>query len=143
MRDRVEELTLRFADGLATESEIDELERLVAADPEAARVHVLLLELEGELRGGRADLDLSAKVLERIRRAREDRIERGVMERVRRSPRRTSSRAARPGPSTPGGTWRRRSARRGCGIPGTCRPTGKDIWSSRPAGSGTSSRAGA
>jgi hypothetical protein len=96
MRDRVEELTLRFADGLATEAEIDELERLVAADPEAARVHVHLMELEGELRGGREDLDLVATILERIRRAREDRIERGVMERVRRSPRRMFFRMQRP-----------------------------------------------
>lgn len=96
MRDRVEELTLRFADGLATEAELDELEGLVAADPEAARVHVRLLELEGELRGGRGDLDLAAAVLERIRREREDRIERGVMERVRRSPRKSFLRARRP-----------------------------------------------
>jgi ferric-dicitrate binding protein FerR (iron transport regulator) len=101
MKDRVEELTLRFADGIATEAELDELERLVAADPESARVHAGLLELEGELRGGRADLDLSAKVLERIQRAREDRIERGIMEKVRRSPRRTSFRALRARPFNP------------------------------------------
>jgi len=93
MRDRVEELTLRFADGLATEAELDELDRLMAADPGAARVHVRLLELEGELRGGRRDLDLSARVLDRLRKTREERIEQGVMERVRRVPRKTSFRA--------------------------------------------------
>jgi ferric-dicitrate binding protein FerR (iron transport regulator) len=93
MKDRIEELTLRFADGLATEAELDELERLVAADSEAARVHVRLLDLESELRGGRRDLDVSAGVLDRLQKAREERIERGVMEKVRRSAWRTTFRA--------------------------------------------------
>lgn len=87
---RIEELTLKLADGLIAEPEIEELDRLVAADPEAARVHLGILDVEASLRGGRQDLDVTRETLERLQRLQAERIERGVMEQIR-------SQAARSG----------------------------------------------
>jgi len=91
---RVDELTLRLLDGSLTETEHAELEALCSADPAAARAHIGLLDLEAELRGGRKRLDVSPEVLERIQRAVDARIERGVMARVRSVPRPTRARPA-------------------------------------------------
>ena len=50
---RVEELTLKLADGVITDAERAELDEIVARDAEAARTYLCLLEQEGLLKGGR------------------------------------------------------------------------------------------
>jgi len=77
---RVDELTLRYLDGVITGEELAELESLVAvADSDAARRCLALLEQEGVLTGERADLDLADGVLRQVRAALAQRIEARVM----------------------------------------------------------------
>jgi peroxiredoxin len=84
MKTRVEELTVRLLDGLITDAEFKELERLMA-DPGSADTLAGLMELEGLLRGLRSP-DVSPAILERVRRERAGRIEGRIMERVRQLP---------------------------------------------------------
>jgi hypothetical protein len=93
---RVEELTLRLIDGDLGEAEAEELSALVARDPDAERTHLKLLDMEAALRGGRENLDVSEEVVERLSRSRDERVERGVMDRLRR-------RRARVGPASRSG----------------------------------------
>jgi len=52
---RVIDLTLRVADGTATDAELRELERLTEADRRARRMHLEMMEIEAALRASRAD----------------------------------------------------------------------------------------
>jgi uncharacterized protein YfaS (alpha-2-macroglobulin family)/uncharacterized protein YhhL (DUF1145 family) len=79
---RVEELTFKLLDDDLDAAEGEELERLLA-DPEAERLHLALMEQEAALRGARAGFDLADTALERVRRVRSERVERGVMEQLR------------------------------------------------------------
>ena len=64
---RVEELTLKLVDGEITAEEREELERLIAQDVDAKRVHVFLMEQEGALRGMQTQQgDPAAAVIARI-----------------------------------------------------------------------------
>jgi hypothetical protein len=54
---RVVELTLRLADGIATEAECRELERLTESDRRARRAHLEMMEIEAALRAARLDGD--------------------------------------------------------------------------------------
>jgi hypothetical protein len=64
---RVEELTLRLADGELSDREFEELERLVLRDPAAARTHLALLDLEAELRTQTEEPGLSHQTMQRLR----------------------------------------------------------------------------
>jgi uncharacterized protein YfaS (alpha-2-macroglobulin family) len=79
---RVEELTFKLLDDDLDAGESEELERLLA-DPEAERLHLALMEQEAALRGDRAGLDVADTALERVRRAQGDRVEQGVMAKLR------------------------------------------------------------
>ncbi len=80
---RVEELTAVLADETATPEERAELDRLVAADPAALRIHLLMLDLEGLLRAEGPSPDLRAVVsLDAIEKAREARMLGTVMPRL-------------------------------------------------------------
>jgi hypothetical protein len=79
---RDEELAFRWADGSLTGPERAELEAR-GGDPEGARRIAAALEVEAALRGERILPPLGPAVLEDLRRRREDRVERAVMERVR------------------------------------------------------------
>jgi ferric-dicitrate binding protein FerR (iron transport regulator) len=63
---RVDELTLKLADGTLTESEREELESLLAADPEGARRHFDLLDLEAALRGAGEPPDVVEATMARL-----------------------------------------------------------------------------
>jgi hypothetical protein len=62
---RLEELTLRSADGELTPGEGEEIERLIAGSPEAARGHAALLDLEAALRAGR-NHDATAAIMAQL-----------------------------------------------------------------------------
>lgn len=62
---RAEELAFRFADGVLSDPEWAELERL-SADPAAGRLAVGLLELEAALRGERRVLEVWRVVVARL-----------------------------------------------------------------------------
>lgn len=64
---RVEELAFKVADGFITDGEWSELERLVA-DPAAARIVVVALDLEAALRGQRRSIEVWRTVVGRLRR---------------------------------------------------------------------------
>jgi hypothetical protein len=83
---RIEELSARVADGIISEEERRELDALLADDPQARAVFLSTLETEAALRRRRRDVDVAARVMEGIERAREDRVVSGVMAFARRSP---------------------------------------------------------
>jgi hypothetical protein len=68
---RVEELTLRWLDGLADAAEQDELATLVETDAEARRIHLSLVDIEVSLRG-RRPAPVWAAVMDRIQAERTD-----------------------------------------------------------------------
>jgi hypothetical protein len=76
---RILDLTLRVADGTATEAEVRELERLTESDRQARRVHLEMMEVEAALRASRVE------VVEGDRSLAEERTVHAVMEGVRRS----------------------------------------------------------
>ncbi len=94
---RVEELMLKLADGDIADAELTELRSLLEQDPEAFRIQISILELEAELRGSRENLDVAQKVVDAVGKIREDRIENGVLDKIR---------SQRPP------TWRRAKTRR-------------------------------
>lgn len=57
MKKRVLELTLRMADGTATEAEVRELERLIEGDRQARRLHLEMMEIEAALRTAQLEQD--------------------------------------------------------------------------------------
>ena len=67
---RVIDLTLRLADGTATEAECRELERLVESDRRARRLHLEMMEVEATLRAARADSDEADRSLAQFGRPR-------------------------------------------------------------------------
>jgi hypothetical protein len=90
---RVIDLTLKLADGTASEAEVRELERLCESDRRARRMHLEMMEVEATLRAGQADAPTSDRSLE------EERTVNAVMAGVRllRPPRPEAPRfAARP-----------------------------------------------
>lgn len=91
---RVDELTLKLADGALTGAERAELERLVAEDPAAARAHALMLDLVAELRGERPPADLAERTMSRLHERITEGIGVQVMDRIRerrRPPRRAAA----------------------------------------------------
>lgn len=80
----LDELTLRFLDGELDEEGVAELEARLEADPDAAASFAALVEQEAALRGLGAAPDVSAEVAATIARGLSERVERGVMARVRR-----------------------------------------------------------
>ncbi len=95
---RIEELTLKLLDGDLAGEEKEELDRLAASDPGAARTQLSLFRLEALLRGSRADLDVTDATMRALKAELEKRMERGVMNVIRqaaplrpvRCPRKTS-----------------------------------------------------
>jgi hypothetical protein len=79
---RAEELALLFADGLASEAELRELETLVAADETARRACLRLLEVEVVLRAG-GEADAVDATMERLRALLAEQTVGRVMEHVR------------------------------------------------------------
>ncbi len=88
---RVKELTLKYIDADIADEEIEELESLVASDPDARALHISLLEQEAVLRGGRVNLNLApptlAKIREEVSHRIEDRVMASIQEGTPRSPR--------------------------------------------------------
>lgn len=80
---RVDELTLKLIDGALAAAERVELEKLVASDLAAARAHAALLDLAAALRGGSPAPDVSAKTLDRIHERITEKIEVGVLHKIR------------------------------------------------------------
>jgi len=71
---RVEQLTLDLLDGVLDGPGLDELQRLLAADPTARAIHFGLCEQEAALRGRLSAFDVSRRAMDRVR---------GAMDRVR------------------------------------------------------------
>jgi ferric-dicitrate binding protein FerR (iron transport regulator) len=67
MNERLDELTLRLADGLATPDEDRELEAMLAADERARRDHGDLLDVDRMLRRGRPPVGTVDRVMARVR----------------------------------------------------------------------------
>jgi len=64
---RVVDLTLKLADGSATEAEVRELERLCESDRRARRLHLEMMEVEASLRAAQADAPMADRSLEEER----------------------------------------------------------------------------
>jgi ferric-dicitrate binding protein FerR (iron transport regulator) len=64
---RVVDLTLKLADGTATEAEVRELERLCESDRRARRLHLEMMEIEASLRASQADTSAADRSLEEER----------------------------------------------------------------------------
>ncbi len=79
---RIQELTLKLLDEDLSDEESAELEQLVSSNPEAARVHIALIEQEAALRGLRKGFDVTEATLERLKAAIGDRLEDGVLKRI-------------------------------------------------------------
>ncbi len=75
-RERLEVLTLAMLDGELSRAEVEELESLLS-DADAQRLHGMLLEQEGALRGERTVVDVVARTLSEL--ASSERVERGVL----------------------------------------------------------------
>ncbi|MBI4026891.1 MAG: hypothetical protein HY360_18040 [Verrucomicrobia bacterium] len=80
--ERIEELTLKLLDGALSAAEKAELENLIAAGPEAAQRHLELMEQEASLRGNRVNLNLTEKIMARVRATVRHRVEASVMETI-------------------------------------------------------------
>ena len=78
---RTAELTLELLDGTAREADLRELDALLA-DPHAEEEHLALLALEAELRGLRADFDLTDATLAAVRDAQAERTADAVMSEI-------------------------------------------------------------
>jgi ferric-dicitrate binding protein FerR (iron transport regulator) len=76
---RVEELSLKLTEGELPVAERDELERLLAQDPEAAATHLELLQIEAGLRARRKNLDLAAAVVSQLKSLQTERLVGSVM----------------------------------------------------------------
>src|SRR5689334_1790426 len=90
---RVIDLTLKVADGTASDAELRELERLCESDRRARRMHLEMMEVEASLRAAQVDAPTADRSLE------EERTVNAVMAGVRllRPPRPEAPRfAARP-----------------------------------------------
>lgn len=83
---RTQDLTLQLADGVLSERELDDLERLLESDPGAVRSYQGLLDLEASLRGLRQNIDLVDPAMARLHAILEEEITRGSMERIRSGP---------------------------------------------------------
>jgi hypothetical protein len=91
---RLDELTLRLADGDLAPVDEQELQRLLAgADAEERRRHASLLRLEAALRGERREVHAVEPVMEHILEARQERVVEGVLREIQGRP--------RPGASPP------------------------------------------
>jgi hypothetical protein len=110
--ERVGDITLGLLDDAASADEVKELDRLVSSDEQAREAHIALVELEAVLRGGREGLDLTGEVLARVRRDIGERVEKGVMRKIREGQRPARERGA-PVDTQPVETERRWVASRG------------------------------
>lgn len=63
---RGEQVTVHLLEGAAGQSEVDELEWLLATDSEELERHLALLELEGLLRAMRKDLDVVESTMQKV-----------------------------------------------------------------------------
>jgi hypothetical protein len=81
--ERFEDITLGLLDDAASAAEIKELDVIVSSDKRAREAHIALVELEAVLRGGREGLDLTRAILARVRRDIGERVEKGVMRKIR------------------------------------------------------------
>jgi hypothetical protein len=79
---RVEELTAAWLDGLASQAEQQELEGLIAAEPQARQIHLSLVDLEVVLRGARPPSAVVDEVMNQIEGQRTERAVRQVMQHV-------------------------------------------------------------
>lgn len=105
--ERVDELTLKILDGLATPAEEAEVTRLVEENVEARQRHLALVEVEAALRAGRLPGSVAEDALAQIRAKACTDLERDVMRKISALP--TPGWATRP-PATP--STHRRGARR-------------------------------
>jgi ferric-dicitrate binding protein FerR (iron transport regulator) len=80
---RLDELTLKLADGLISDEELGELERLLEEHPEAIASQAELLELVARLRGEAPPPDIVEKTLGRIQERISERIKIGVLGQIR------------------------------------------------------------
>jgi hypothetical protein len=80
---RIDELTLKLADGSIAIEERRELEGLIRGNPEAAQAHASMLDLIASLRGESPGADVTQKVLDRIHERISEKIEVGVLRKIR------------------------------------------------------------
>lgn len=66
---RPEELTLKLIDGVISDREYEELERVLKDDPKSRELHAALFDLEAALRSRREDFDVAAQTMDRVREA--------------------------------------------------------------------------
>ena len=83
---RLEELTLNLADDAITDAECQELQSLLAGDPQARSAHINILQIEAALRVQRQDLDLVEPVMKSLRSAVADSVTRKVMSQIKTRP---------------------------------------------------------
>lgn len=83
---RVSDLTFLLLDGAISDADRRELERLVAADENAAREHIALMELEGALRAGQP-VDVTRETMQRIADVAGSKTGERVMDRIKQQPR--------------------------------------------------------
>jgi hypothetical protein len=76
---RIDELTGKLLDGILTNGEWEELETQLRDDPGADSAHILLLELEGALRGLRKEFDLVEPTLAKLQEVQTENTARAVM----------------------------------------------------------------
>lgn len=79
---RVEELTLKLADGDLAGTEAAELTGWLAKDPVARLAHLRLLEIEGELRARHCPVDVAAGILSRLVAAQVEQLPERVLARI-------------------------------------------------------------
>jgi len=83
---RIEELTLNLADDVITDAECQELQMLLAADPQARLKHTKILQVEAGLRAQRQDLNVVEPVMRALRSAAADTVTRNVMTQIKTCP---------------------------------------------------------
>lgn len=79
---RIAELTTQLLDGTLTEAAGQELDALLASDPEAEAQFLMYLELEAELRALRRGWDLTAATLQAIEKQQAERTAQAVLQQI-------------------------------------------------------------
>ena len=79
---RVEALTLKLLDSDVTDTELEELERLLDEDPDAEALHLALMTQEALLLGERVEVDLADRTVAALKEAQGERVERAVLDRL-------------------------------------------------------------
>jgi ferric-dicitrate binding protein FerR (iron transport regulator) len=103
---RTATLTAKLLDGTLGEAEWAELELLLASDPAAEADHLALLGLEAELRGARADFDLTEATMAKVAESQAERTAGAVLARIAAAS--PPPWAAPAGPARPSPSGRRR-----------------------------------